>query len=55
MTDTPMSDDPIDLIKETDEGDQELLDRSRTGPDELSREKGSVLRAHVDDHGLVVR
>jgi NADH-quinone oxidoreductase subunit D len=57
MTDTPMSDDPIDLIKETDEGDQELLDRSRTGPEELSREKGSVLRvpeampgdpAHVD-------
>jgi NADH-quinone oxidoreductase subunit D len=57
MTDTPMSDDPIDLIKETDEGGQELLARSRTSPDELSREKGSVLRvpeampgdpAHVD-------
>jgi NADH-quinone oxidoreductase subunit D len=52
-----MTDDPIDLIKETDEGDQELLARSQTGPDELSREKGSVLRvpeampgdpAHID-------
>jgi len=52
-----MTDDPIDLVKETDEGGQELLPRAGTPPEELSREKGSVLRvpeampgdpAHVD-------
>ncbi len=52
-----MSDDPIDLVSETDEGGQELLPRAGTPPEELAREKGSVLRvpeampgdpAHVD-------
>ena len=52
-----MSDDPIDLVSETDEGGQQLLPRAGTPPEELAREKGSVLRvpeampgdpAHVD-------
>jgi NADH-quinone oxidoreductase subunit D len=35
---------PEGLIGETEEGAQQLLARTRTTPDELAREKGSVLR-----------
>ncbi|HXQ76528.1 MAG TPA: NADH-quinone oxidoreductase subunit D [Acidimicrobiales bacterium] len=53
----PVVDPESDLVRETDEGGQELLPRASTAPEELSREKGSVLRvpeampgdpAHVD-------
>jgi NADH-quinone oxidoreductase subunit D len=44
----------IDLIKETAEGGQELLPRPATAPEELARERGSVLRVPesvAGDHG----
>ncbi len=38
------ADSAFDLVKETEEGGQELLPRESTAPEELSREMGSVLR-----------
>jgi NADH-quinone oxidoreductase subunit D len=39
---------PAGLIGETEEGGQELLARTETSPDELGRERGSVLRLPED-------
>ena len=45
----------VDLVKETDEGAQEIRDRAHTAPTELQLELGSVLRGveHVTDDNVV--